>query len=280
MRVILLGTGTPILDINRQATMANLIEIGAEKVLFDVGRGVTTQLLKQGIDPTEVDTIFITHHHYDHICDLGEFLLNSWHNGRTRTIHVIGPHGTSQIVDALLNQIYARDIAFALFLEKDRTDIRQIVQVTDVTPGLVYKHEHYHVFAAYVDHGNNLGLSVDEWPCLGYRLEANGKIITIGGDTIPCSGLECLAKGADILILSCYLATNEINTPAFMKLTSHVIASSGEVGKIAQQAGAKKLVLTHFRKKSAELMQSLKEDVQADFEGEIYIGEDGMRIKI
>ncbi len=44
MRLFLLGTGTPILDLQRQATTAILIEIGSEKVLFDAGRGVTTQL--------------------------------------------------------------------------------------------------------------------------------------------------------------------------------------------------------------------------------------------
>jgi phosphoribosyl 1,2-cyclic phosphodiesterase len=136
MKLHLLGTGTPILDPQRQATTAILIEIGSEKVLFDAGRGVTTQLLKQDIHPTTVDAIFITHHHYDHICDLGELLLTTWHNGRVQPIHVFGPNGTSDIVAALFNQVYARDIAFALFNPVDLIDIRQLVKVEDVLPGL------------------------------------------------------------------------------------------------------------------------------------------------
>ena len=99
MRLHLLGTGTPILDLKRQATTAILIEIGPEKVLFDAGRGVTTQLLKQDIAPATIGTLFITHHHYDHICNLGEFLLSAWHNGRIDPILVFGPPGTSNIVD-------------------------------------------------------------------------------------------------------------------------------------------------------------------------------------
>lgn len=100
------------------------------------------------------------------------------------------------------------------------------------------------------------------------------------GDTVACEGLERLAKGTDILILSCYLADQEIRSPDFEQLADHIIASSGQVGKIAKQAGAHKLLLTHFRKKSPEMMLSLKEDVQAHFEGEIYIGEDGMMIEV
>ena len=52
------------------------------------------------------------------------------------------------------------------------------------------------------------------------------------------------------------------------------------MGKIATQAGVQKLVLTHFRQKSAELMHALAEDVQADFAGELYIGEELMTIEI
>jgi ribonuclease Z len=222
----------------------------------------------------------ITHHHYDHICDLGEFLLSAWHNGRVDPIQVLGPHGTAAIVNALFTQVYARDIAFTLFNDPTVTDIRQLVQVQDVVPGLVYESAQWRVFAEYVNHGNSLGLSEAEWPCLGYRLEANGKTITIGGDTVACEGLARLAKGADVLVIACYLAEQEIQSPGFARLAEHIIASSGQVGKIASQAGVHKLVLTHFRKKSAALMQALYEDVCADFAGEVYIGEDGMMLAL
>jgi ribonuclease Z len=123
MRITLLGTGTPIPEPNRQGS-ALLVEEGDVKLLFDAGRGVTTQLAKIGIEPQQIDLVFITHHHHDHICSLGEFLLASWHNGRETPLDVYGPPGTADIVDALLGQVYARDIAFALFTVKDVKDIR------------------------------------------------------------------------------------------------------------------------------------------------------------
>jgi len=280
MKLFLLGSGTPILDKQRQSTTSILIDIGFEKILFDTGRGVTAQMLKQDLHPSSVGTIFITHHHYDHICDLGEFLLSSWHNGRTDPILIFGPNGTSDIVDSLLNQVYSRDIAFALFNEVDVTDIRQIVKVKDVSPGLVFENDRWRVSAEYVDHGNSLGLSESEWPCYGYRFESHRRIITIGGDTVDCDGLQRLAKNAHVLVMSCYLADKEILSPAFERLANHIIASSRQVGKIANQAGVHKLLLTHFRKKSNELMMSLQEDVRSDFDGEILMGEDGMVVDV
>jgi ribonuclease Z len=280
MKLHILGTGTPVLDRQRPATTAILLEIGSERLLFDAGRGLITQLLKQDIHPTTVGPLFITHHHYDHICDLGDFLLTAWHNGRIHPLHVFGPPGTSAIVAALFNQVYARDIAFALFNEPDTLDIRQLVKVVDILPGLVYESNDYRVFAEYLNHGNTLGLSATEWPCLGYRIEGQGKVAAIGGDTVACQGLDQLARNADLLLISCYLAEKEIDNPGFAKLAQHIIASSGQVGKIATQAGVQKLVLTHFRHKSAELMHALAEDVRADFAGELYIGEELMTIEI
>jgi ribonuclease Z len=280
MRLHLLGTGTPIFDEERPYTTAILLEIGTQRILFDAGRGVTSQLLKQGIDPTTIDTLFITHHHYDHICDLGEFLMGSWHNGRTQPIHVFGPPGTTSIVDALFNQVYARDIAFTLFNEPEVVDIRQLVKVVDVLPGLVVEGADWRVLAEYVNHGNSLGLSQTEWPCLGYRLEGQGKVVVIGGDAVACAGLDKLAREADVLVLSCYLAQQEIDNEGFARLSQHIIASSGQVGKIANQCGVRKLVLTHFRRKTAELMRSLAKDAQTDFTGVLYIGEDLMIIEV
>lgn len=279
MQIILLGTGTPVLDPARQQS-ALLVDLDGKKLLFDAGRGVTSQMARAGIQPQHIDAVFITHHHYDHISDLGEFLLSAWHNGRKTPLNLYGPHGTVGIVATLLGQIYARDIAFALFNVADAVDIRDLVQVTEVTSGWVQDSGRWKVFAEYVEHGNSLGLSREEWPCLGYRLEAGGKIIAISGDTVACEGLDRLAQDADVLIQCCYLAEDEITTPAAERQARHVIASSGQVGKIATRNKVKKLVLTHIRLKSEAMMRSLTEDVRKDYGGELIVGEDLMVIDV
>ena len=135
IRVTLLGTGTPVLDLARQHSSI-LVEIGEEKLLFDCGRGVTMQLARMNIPSKQINIVFITHHHYDHICDLGEFLMTSWHNGHQQPFFIYGPNGTANIVAALLGQVYARDIDFAL--SHDASLItkpiheRQMIKIADI----------------------------------------------------------------------------------------------------------------------------------------------------
>ena len=279
MRITLLGTGTPMPDPNRQGS-ALLVEKGDVKLLFDAGRGVTTQLAKIGMEPQQIDLVFITHHHHDHICSLGEFLLASWHNGRRTPLDVYGPPGTTDIVDALLGQVYARDIAFALFTVKDVKDIREIVRVHDIDPGVVYEGDRWRVLAASVDHGNGLGLSQEEWPCLGYRLEGEGKVAALSGDAVACDGLNSLARDADVLIQCCYLAEDELTNPAFRRLARHVIACSRQAGRIAAHNAVKRLVLTHIRPKPEAMMQALVQDIRIDYNGDVLLGEDLMVIEI
>lgn len=285
MQLHLLGTGTPILDERRPASSAFLVEIGTTKLLFDTGRGTTMQLLRQGISPTALDAIFITHHHYDHICDLGEVLMAAWHNGRTQPLPVYGPRGTRAIIDGLFHQVFARDIAFTLHLDPTSTDIRDLVQVMEVDDG--WRHDTsqtgavaWSVQAALVNHGNTLGLSTDVWPCLGYRVEADGKALVIGGDTVDCPGLAQLATNADALLLSCYLTEIEVTSLGAETLASHVIATAHMAGRIATQYNVHQLILTHFRKKSPDLMTELVDEVRSAYGGPLVIGEDLMVVPV
>lgn len=282
MRIVLLGTGTPILQTDRQGP-ATLIQAGGTNLLFDVGRGVSLQLHRIGLTPADLDALFITHHHADHISDLGDVLLRVWQGGRETPFSVYGPRGTPAIISALLDQVYPREIGFSLALSRRLGEtpvpIHDLIQVHEVEPGTITRKDTTTVLAEYVDHGSSL-LPRDQWPCLGYRVQSAGKSVALSGDTIICPGLEKLAHNADLLIQCCYLAQAELDSPDFAFLADQVIASSGDLGAFAARAGVKKLVLTHIRPKSTELMQSLLSDIAKDYSGDIVLGEDLMEIDI
>jgi ribonuclease BN (tRNA processing enzyme) len=282
MNITLLGTGTPALETDRQSA-AVLIQTARANLLFDAGRGVNIQLLRAGLSPADIDSIFITHHHWDHIGDLGDVILGAWHAGRENALHIYGPHGIQAIVSALLDTVYQPEIAFTLAMEAQLgnacTDIRAIVAIHEIESRRIDDHDDVVIRAEFVDHGNRF-ISQAEWPCLGYRVESEGQVVAISGDTIPCEGLEKLADQADVLVQCCFLAESEITSPTLEFLAGKVIASSGQIGQIAARSYVKKLVLTHFRPKSDALMQSIVDDIRKTYSGEIVLGRDLMSITL
>jgi ribonuclease BN (tRNA processing enzyme) len=94
-------------------------------------------------------------------------------------------------------------------------------------------------------------------PCLGYRFELEGKIISYCPDTKICKNAVKLAKNADLLISECTLKVigrnyEEQNWPHLNPETA---------AKIAKEAKAKKLALIHFE---ASIYQTLKERKEAE----------------
>jgi hypothetical protein len=89
------------------------------------------------------------------------------HNGLEEPGTIYGPPGSASIVDRLFDKVFAIDIGFALLGAKDGADIRKLVQAQEVSLGLVHANDHWRVLAECVDQGNGLGLSREDWPCLG-----------------------------------------------------------------------------------------------------------------
>ena len=258
LKVVLLGTGGPRPDPHRQGP-STAIEREKEFMLFDAGRGVCTQLVRAGIPHTEVDPIFITHHHFDHIGGLADLLLASWNNGRKKPIRIIGPEGTVEIIEVLLKQVYQKDINFRVtesaLSDSKLANLHEIMEPRDVKPGLVHESKGLKVYTEYVEHGHGMGLSWEDWRCLGYRIEADGKVVVVSGDAVDCVGIDRLAKGADILVHCCYLAEEEITDHDSKLIAKYILASPSQVGRIAERAGARKLVLTHIKKKPKEMLR-------------------------
>ena len=124
MKITVLGCGTAALD-ERKHESAYLLEHNSKCYLFDSGAGTVYQLLKRGVNVIEIDSIFYTHFHNDHINDLPAIM---WSNNthalpRTKTLNIYGPNGLKEYIDILSNEKncrYARHLLrrgiFRLFL--------------------------------------------------------------------------------------------------------------------------------------------------------------------
>jgi ribonuclease Z len=278
MKIVLLGTGGPRPDVRRHGP-ALVVRLGDENLLFDTGRGVVLQLVRAGVPLDAVNPVFLTHHHYDHIGDLGDVILSTWLQGRQGPLRIFGPEGLEAIVAALIDRVYAKDIEFRAKGEPAVGGWKPVT-ARDVGAGRVCEGAGWTVAAEHVVHGHGLGVPNFRWVCLGYRLEAEGKVVAISGDTIECEGLDRLARGADVLVQCCYLADAEITTPHAERLARYVHTSSSRVGKIAARAGVKRLVLTHFREKPDALLREIERDVRRDYDGPLVLGEDLVEIEV
>src|SRR5712692_3713288 len=98
MRVTLLGTGTPILNINRFG-MSTLVEAGGQKLLFDVGRGAAMRLHQVKVPLREITAIFITHLHSDHLAGIPDIYATAplLPPGRRVPLEIWGPQGIADV---------------------------------------------------------------------------------------------------------------------------------------------------------------------------------------
>jgi ribonuclease Z len=282
MKVILLGTGGPRPDPKRAAS-TTLIRLGDQNILFDSGRGVVLQLVKAGVPLDGINPVFLTHHHFDHIGDLYDLVLNSWMHGRKGALQIYGPPETQRIVDALLTQVYDKDWQWRSMGEPSFGGWKPVV-ATDIAEGATIEGVGWKATSYRVLHGDGLGFPpafLQRWMCYGYRFEAEGKVVAISGDTVECEGLAQLAQSADVLVHCCYMASAEIENEHFRRVVQHTLAAGDTVGKIADRANAKTLVLTHHRPRRDErFLHLLAEEVARDFSGRIVVAEDLTEIEV
>lgn len=284
MRITLLGTGGPRPDPTRQGP-ATLIEAARLSLLFDAGRGVATQLARAGVRAEDLDAVFITHHHYDHIGGLGDLIMAAWNNGRTEPLPIFGPPGIREIIEAMFDHVYARDINFRIAEEwvhsrrldppNDMVDVSVVVsQRIDLPNGV-------EVTVGQVEHGSiGIELSLEEWSAVGYRVSAEGRIVTISGDAVEGLELADLAANADALVMCAYLAENEITTTEDKFLAEQVLAGAPQAATVASLTNTKRLVLTHIREKTDTEIERMRAQVKTVFTGDVIIGHDLLTIDL
>ena len=284
MRVTLLGTGGPRPDPTRQGP-ATLVNASGQSLLFDAGRGVATQLARAGVGIDDLDAIFITHHHYDHIGGLGDLIMAAWNHGRTRPLPVIGPFGTGEIIEGMFDYVYARDINFRIAEEwalgRPLEHPGSLLEVHEVLSQTIDLEHGLSVVVDQVEHGSTaLELLVAEWCSLGYRVDAEGASVTISGDAVPGPGLLRLATRSDVLVMCAYLAADEITTPDDEFLVGEVLAGAPQAAAVAVEAGVGKLVLTHIREKTDDAVERMRSQVAAIFDGDVIIASDLLTIDV
>ena len=249
LTVTLLGTGTPRPSVENFGA-AVLVEAGKQKLLFDAGRGVAQRIFQIYVPFQEIDKVFISHMHYDHLIGLPDLMLTGWVFQRQGPISLWGPPALVTHMD-YLKRAYHDDIAFRRqYSELSPRGINY--QVHTIKPGVVYEQDDFVVTAFEVDHHPVA-------PAYGYRIDYAGQSVVISGDTRSSEGVLKYARGVDLLIHEVAAASESLRTknPRLQKIMDYH-TNPDDLANLIAQAKPGLVVLTHvlaFEVSSEELLQ-------------------------
>lgn len=238
MKITMLGTGSPLPDPNR-AGAATLVQAGGHTLLVDCGRGVLMRLAAAGVGPGMLSAVLLTHLHSDHVTDFNDVVTTHWIGTFAPTpLRVIGPPGTQAFVDATLAML-GEDIGYRLAHHEDLT-WRPVVEVTEVHDGVALDEGGVRVVAAPTDHK-------PVHPTVGYRVEHDGAVAALAGDTVPCEGLDRLVAGADVYVQT-VIRRSMVEAVPLPRLQDILDYHSDlqQAAATASRGGVGTLVLTHL----------------------------------
>lgn len=282
IRVTLLGTGRPAPEIDRFGP-STLVEAGGYRLLFDAGRGVAQRLWQLRIALGEVDAVFLTHLHSDHVVGLPDLWLTGWlptpFGRRAAPLALWGPAGTVDMV-AALRKAYAWDLRARSGHQK-LPEAGVTLRARDVEQGVVYDRDGVKVTAFVVDHGPHLR------PALGYRVDHAGRSVVISGDTRPSENLVRFAAGVDVLVHEVAAARKDlVDRSAVARSILAVHTSPEDAGRIFTRVKPRLAVFTHVALLTTDpsvpvpSIADLVTRTRGTYAGPLVVGEDLMTVVI
>jgi len=251
MELIILGSGVCVPN-NGRYPAGYLLKGDNCLILLDSGSGTMRQIEKAGYDFMEINALIYSHTHPDHVGDLIPILQgialqsDTFGPQRSHPLSIYGPRGFLPLYHTLREIFLPDPEPYQVAVQELYEETFQVGEFTLTSKPVV--------------HSSRL-------TCLGYRIEVQGKTIAYSGDSGMCETLVELCRGVDLAILDC-------SYPKGYPSGNHL----GVVGcgKIAEQAGVKRVVLSHLYPPCNG--HDLVAECREVFRGEVIVAEDLMRI--
>lgn len=282
IKITLLGTGAPVPSVERFGPSI-LIEAGGQKLLFDCGRGAGQRLWQLKIPLGQIDALFLTHLHSDHIVGIPDVWLTGWipavYGRRSSPFQVYGPDGTRSMMDNLV-KAFSWDIS-TRNKEKNKVDSGALVNAIDIKEGLIWEKNGVKVTPFTVRHAEFIDSA------LGYRIDYGGHSVILSGDTRYSENLIRYAKGTDVVIHEVAAAQEDstLNSPLVNQILGFH-TSPEDAGKVFEQVKPKLAVYSHIVLLTSDpsvpppTINQLTNRTQKIYRGNLQVGEDLLSIEI
>jgi ribonuclease BN (tRNA processing enzyme) len=152
-------------------------------VLLDGGAPLLPHMHRLGVDPGDIEVVFLTHFHGDHMLGLPPFVLYRIFVDR-RPLIFVGPAGVASHLEKLWELSWGADW---------KRVMRPQFKVKYVTAKSIGTAAGIRYETVKLDHGT-MGSN-------GYRVHLDGKLVAYSGDTEPTAPLDKLVNGADVAIV-------------------------------------------------------------------------------
>ena len=242
-----------------------------ELIVFDPGEGTQRQLILAGVHTSRITRLFITHFHGDHCLGLPGLVQRRRLIGATKPLHL---HYADWGSDSIAHLLSGSEIDFDLGLEHHPH-----------VPGATTPHGKFDVTGLALDHTvAAIGWRLEEPPTrhllpdrlaqLGItgpdagRIRAEGHVVRDGHtvtfeqvsevrpgrsfafvmDTRLCDNARRLAEGVDLLVCEATYLSQDAQHAADK---GHLTAA--QAARLAADAGARRLVLSHFSERYDDL---------------------------
>ena len=274
IRVTLLGTGCPPPVMNRFGP-STLVEAGDQKLLFDAGRGALQRLTQIKVRWQDVNGVFLTHLHSDHIVGFPDLWLTGWLivPGRNVPLQVWGPLGTSKMISHL-KQAFEYDISIRQVNDRAAPD-GVVLLVHDISEGVIYNKGGVKVTAFEVDHA-------PVKPAFGYRIDYAGRSVVLSGDTRVSENLIRHSQGVDLLVHEVFVPETLQRAGVPPDRANKIVAyhtTPEEAGLVFARTKPRLAVYSHICLPTAT-DQDLLPPTRKTYGGPLELGEDLMVIEV
>ncbi len=255
MELIVLGSGTSVPHASR-ASSGYWLQTSGGSVLLDAGASVIHKMAQENLDWANLDAVWISHFHLDHVGGLAPFLFGTKHAPQTiarrKPLVIYGGYGLKKLLRA-----FDEANGYRLFEQPFPVEIREVAPRSkfELLPGLAAQ-----TFSTPHTRESLAIRFTDE----------EGTSLVYTSDTGYAEALSSFSAGADLLLIECSFHRDK-------PVDTHL--DLADAMRIARRAAPGRVVLSHLYPEW-DGVNIVEEAGKHDPGCEIMAASDGLRLKV
>ncbi|HYO99136.1 MAG TPA: ribonuclease Z [Pyrinomonadaceae bacterium] len=253
MKLVVLGSGTSVPHPAR-ASSAHWLETASGTLLLDIGASSVHRMAQEKLDWVNLDAIWISHFHLDHLGGLFPFLFGTKHapdtQARRKPLNIYAPRGMEKLFRAF-------DAAgdYNLLRQPFPVEIREVApgDAFEILPGLRAE-----TFST--PHTSE---------SLALKLSGGDASLVFTSDTGYTDALATFAAGVSLFLMECSFFRDK---PVELHL------ELAEAMRLAASSGARRVMLSHLYPEWDNF--NLVAEANKLWDGETIEARDGLRLEI